>query len=147
MKLQTYFRIFLLLSAMPALDTKADVDLAKLEKCNVVWDTPGKTSLDSMPLGNGDIGLNVWVEKGGDLLFYVSKTDAWTDNVRQLVKVGRIRLMLTPNPFEDGAPFKQSLSLKDGAVIIDAGQTGRRRVVAGMGGRQSARGSRVRHGR
>ncbi len=31
----------------------------------------------SMPLGNGDIGLNVWVDPGGDLLFYISKTDAW----------------------------------------------------------------------
>jgi len=34
-----------------------------------------------MPLGNGDIGLNVWTEPGGDLLFYISKTDAWGDQV------------------------------------------------------------------
>ena len=30
-----------------------------------------------MPLGNGDIGLNVWIEEGGDLLFYISKADAF----------------------------------------------------------------------
>ncbi len=29
---------------------------------NIVWDTPSKDALGSMPLGNGDIGLNVWVE-------------------------------------------------------------------------------------
>jgi hypothetical protein len=38
----------------------------------VVWDTPSRDSSGSMPLGNGDIGLNVWVEEEGDLLFYLS---------------------------------------------------------------------------
>ena len=33
-----------------------------------------------MPLGNGDIGVNAWVEPSGDLLFYVGKTDAWSEN-------------------------------------------------------------------
>jgi hypothetical protein len=40
-----------------------------LSKYNVVWDTPSEDSFGSMPLGNGDIGLNVWVEKNGDILF------------------------------------------------------------------------------
>ena len=34
-----------------------------ISQYNVVWDTPSEGSLGSMPLGNGDIGLNVWVEK------------------------------------------------------------------------------------
>ena len=29
---------------------------------NVVWDSPSKDATGSMPIGNGDIGLNVWVE-------------------------------------------------------------------------------------
>ena len=48
-----------------------------------------------MPLGNGDLGLNVWVEKSGDLLLYLSKTDAWSDDVggsKGLLKLGRIRV-------------------------------------------------------
>ena len=52
-----------------------------------------------MPLGNGDVGLNVWVEKSGDLVFYISKTDAWSDNVgasKGLPKVGRVRVKLSP---------------------------------------------------
>jgi Domain of unknown function (DUF5703) len=28
-----------------------------------------------MPLGNGDIGINAWVETNGDLCFYIGKTD------------------------------------------------------------------------
>src|SRR5271167_2505057 len=42
---------------------------------NVDWDAPGPSALQSMPIGNGDIGLNVWVEEGGDVLFYIGKTD------------------------------------------------------------------------
>lgn len=34
---------------------------------NVVWDLPSKDSSGMMPIGNGDIGLNVWVEDGGDM--------------------------------------------------------------------------------
>lgn len=55
-----------------------------------------------MPLGNGDIGLNVWVEDGGDLLFYLSKTDAWDENARLISSAefvflsGRIRSYYTP---------------------------------------------------
>lgn len=32
------------------------------DSCNVVWDTPSENSLGSMPLGNGDIGLNLWTD-------------------------------------------------------------------------------------
>ncbi|MBI5092072.1 MAG: hypothetical protein HZB26_06455 [Candidatus Hydrogenedentes bacterium] len=91
-----------------------------LDACNVVWDAPSHDSSGSMPLGNGDIGLNVWVEEGGDLLSYISKTDAWDENAR-LVKLGRIRVKLTPNPFAKGAPYSQSLLLRDGVVEIKAG--------------------------
>ncbi len=40
-----------------------------LDACNVTWNTPGPSSQQSMPIGNGDIGLNVWVESSGDLAF------------------------------------------------------------------------------
>ena len=33
-----------------------------LDDCNVIWESPGKYSLDSMPLGNGDVGANVWID-------------------------------------------------------------------------------------
>ena len=46
---------------------------------NVVWNELGTSSADSMPLGNGDVGLNVWTEQNGDLVFYIGKNDAWGD--------------------------------------------------------------------
>ena len=40
----------------------------ELDACNVIWNEPGPSASQSMPLGNGDIGLNVWAEDG-DILF------------------------------------------------------------------------------
>ncbi|WP_147383972.1 DUF5703 domain-containing protein [Maribellus luteus] len=91
-----------------------------IDDCNVVWDSPSKNSLGSMPAGNGDIGINLWVEENGDLLFYLSKTDAWSENAR-LLKLGKVRLSLSPNPFNTGKPFSQELILKDGVIHIEAG--------------------------
>jgi alpha-L-fucosidase 2 len=89
-----------------------------LDNYNVVWTTPSENAHGSMPLGNGDIGINAWVEDSGDLVFYVSKTDAWDENAR-LCKIGRVRvkfdLPLTP---KDG--FRQELKLRDGVIEIAA---------------------------
>jgi len=79
-----------------------------IETYNVVWNSPGKDSSGSMPIGNGGIGLNLWVEENGDLLFYISKTDSWSDNCR-LLKLGRVRLKLSPNPFGKEEHFSQTL--------------------------------------
>ncbi len=51
---------------------------------DVVWDSPSEDSSGSMPIGNGDIGLNLWVNPTGELVFYVSKTDSWSENARLL---------------------------------------------------------------
>jgi hypothetical protein len=93
---------------------------AWLEHCNVTWASPSRDSAGSMPLGNGDIGLNVWVERNGDLLCYLSKTDAWCGTGR-LLKLGRLRVSLEPNPLRDGLPFRQTLRLREGEIEITAG--------------------------
>jgi alpha-L-fucosidase 2 len=90
------------------------------ERYNVVWHFPGPDSAASMPLGNGDLAINLWVEPDGDLLFYVSKTDAWSDEAR-LLKLGRVRVSITPNPFVRGNTFRQELRLERGEIQIDAG--------------------------
>jgi alpha-L-fucosidase 2 len=92
-----------------------------MDQYNVIWDSPSKDFNGSMPLGNGDIGLNLWVEAGGDLIFYISKTDAW-DELMRLVKVGRVRVKLSPNPFVKGRPFLQTLHLRQGEIEICAGE-------------------------
>jgi len=63
--------------------------LDTLDQYNVIWDSPSRNAAGSMPLGNGQIGVNVWAEPDGDVLFYVSATDAWDDNGR-LLKLGRL---------------------------------------------------------
>jgi len=86
---------------------------------NVLWETPSQDENGSMPIGNGDIGANVWVEENGDFLFYISKTDAISENA-VLLKLGKVRVKLTPNPFMKGANFKQELDIKEGCIKISA---------------------------
>lgn len=92
----------------------------EIDRYNVVWTSPSRNPSGSMPIGNGEVGLNVWVEEDGDLLFYLARTDAWSE-VCRLLKLGRIRVRLSPNPFTKGNPFRQELRLREGAIIITAG--------------------------
>ena len=69
-----------------------------------------------MPCGGGDIGFNVWVEKG-DLLVYMAKSGCFDEN-NALLKEGRIRVRCTPNAFE-GESFKQQLKLEEGYIQIE----------------------------
>lgn len=89
---------------------------------NIVWNSQSKNSSESMPLGGGSIGLNVWVENG-DILFYLSKSGAFDEN-NQLLKLGRCRLRLDPNPFDSCAKeFKQELWLNESKIVISSGST------------------------
>ncbi len=103
----------LILSLNPA---SASFPRARLDACNVTWTTPGGDARGSMPLGNGDIGLNVWMEESGDLLFHIGKTDAWDESMR-LVKVGGVRVKCNP-ALDTGAGFSQTLDLATGTVFI-----------------------------
>ncbi len=87
---------------------------------NVVWTSPSTNSNGSMPLGNGDIGVNVWTENNRDLVFYLSKTDAWDDN-GSLLKLGKVRVSLPEGTFAADGPFKQEFRLQDGTIQINAG--------------------------
>jgi hypothetical protein len=93
----------------------------ELNYCNIIWDSESKNSSESMPCGGGDIGLNVWVEKG-ELLCYLSKSGAFDEN-NGFMKLGRMRVKLSPNPF-DGTDFKQELVLQDGYVKITGTKNG-----------------------
>jgi len=70
-----------------------------------------------MPCGGGDIGLNVWVENG-ELLFYIAQSGTFDEN-NALLKLGRVRIKLSPNPF-DGKEFRQQLNLQNGHLMIGA---------------------------
>lgn len=85
------------------------------EQYNVVWTSQSRNASESMPCGGGDIGLNVWVEKG-EILFYIARSGAF-DEHNCLLKAGRVRVKLSPNPFA-GNSFRQELKLAKGYVII-----------------------------
>jgi hypothetical protein len=96
-----------------------------LDQYNIIWDAPSYNSGESMPCGGHDIGLNVWVEadhedSNGDLLFYMDRAGSFDEN-NQMLKLGRVRLCLTPNPFGGASPFRQELKLRQGYVEITAG--------------------------
>lgn len=103
-------------------DAKMPQQMGYPDEYNVVWTSPSpaNTINGSMPLGNGDIALNVWVEADGDLILLLAKSDAWDENAI-LCKLGRLRMRFTPNPFRHGYPFLQSLILSRGEIEIVAG--------------------------
>jgi hypothetical protein len=86
----------------------------ELERYNSVWNTPSKDATGSMPLSGGALGLNVWVE-GGDLLFYIGHPDSRIEDGK-LVKLGRVRLTLSPSPFK--AKFRQELDLMESCLRV-----------------------------
>jgi hypothetical protein len=92
-----------------------------IEKYNVTWTSQSQNSSESMPCGGGDIGLNVWVEHG-ELLFYIARSGTFDEN-NAMLKLGRVRVKLSPNPF-DGHDFKQQLNLQNGSVSI-SGKNGK----------------------
>ena len=49
--------------------------LEQLAAHNVIWDSPSQDMHGSMPIGNGDLAANLWVEPSGNLVFYLSKSD------------------------------------------------------------------------
>ncbi|HEX6429224.1 MAG TPA: DUF5703 domain-containing protein, partial [Niastella sp.] len=92
-----------------------------LPSYNITWNSQSQNAAGSMPCGGGDIGLNVWVEKG-ELLLYMAKSGSFDEN-NALLKPGRIRVKCTPNAF-DGEYIKQELKLEEGYIQIE-GRNGR----------------------
>lgn len=118
--MKTYYSILVILSCFLVLP-KAKAQDNELKNCNITWTTQSKNSSESMPCGGGDIGLNVWVENG-DLLFYMSRSGTFDEN-NAFLKLGRVRVHLSPNPFE-GKVFQQKLNLQDGSVYIEGENDG-----------------------
>src|SRR3954470_13875792 len=108
MKLTFFFSLLVLCLVSDAQETP--------NSCHITWTSQSKNSSESMPCGGGDIGLNVWVENG-EILIYLSRTGTFDDS-NAFLKLGRIRVKLSPNPFA-GNLFRQELIVKDGYIKID----------------------------
>jgi len=90
-----------------------------MKPSNFIWDSPSADSAGSMPLGNGDLSANVWVQRDGRIRFYLGKTDAW-DELGRLVKVGAFDICLMPNPFDGFSDFSQTLDPASGCITVKA---------------------------
>jgi hypothetical protein len=112
----TSFRPFATILTLILVILNVNAENSWLKPYNVVWDSPSTDSEQSMPCGGGDIGLNVWVENG-DILMYVARSGTF-DELNGFPKIGRIRVTLSPNPFDEGNSFRQELKLKEGCVEI-----------------------------
>jgi hypothetical protein len=87
-----------------------------LDMYDTVWTAPSRNAAESMPVGGGDVGLNVWVEDG-EVLFYIGRSGTFDEN-NHMLKLGRVRLRLDPNPFARGGEFRQALKLRSGRIEI-----------------------------
>lgn len=87
---------------------------------DVTWDSLGTNENSSMPLGNGDVAMNAWTEQNGDIVLLIAKSDSWSEN-GQLLKLGKVRISLSPNPFINTPGFTQTLRLETGEMELKAG--------------------------
>ena len=92
----------------------------KVRRYNVAWDTPSHGATGSMPVGNGDVAANVWIQEDGALHFLVSKADAFDEN-HQLLKLGLVTITFDPPLHPMGPGFNQTLDLMTGTVVIQLG--------------------------
>ena len=90
-----------------------------MQRYNVIWNTPSKDATGVMPIGNGDIGAGVYAIENGDLYLLLAKNDAYTYQ-GDIFKTGRVRISVNPNPFKTGKPFRQTLDLVTGSILIEA---------------------------
>ena len=72
-------------------------------------------AMQSLPLGNGDIGTNVWLSSDGNIHLLVSKTDTWSELYR-LQKPAYLVLKTNPPLFANGADF--DLNIAEGFLMF-----------------------------
>jgi hypothetical protein len=110
--------VYLLIFIFIATATLWGSDKSSLSKYDVEWFSQSRNASESMPFGGGDIGCNAWVENN-NLMLYIQRSGCFSENGEYL-KLGRVRINLTPNPFEGGIKFSQRLDLNNGQIIIKA---------------------------
>jgi hypothetical protein len=121
MYIENYFKQIIVFFLLIVLSTSfISAQSKSVAAYDVVWNSLVTDENSSMPLGNGDVALNVWTEQNGDIVLLVAKSDAWSEN-GQLLKLGRVRISLKPNPFTNSPSFTQTLRLETGDVELRTG--------------------------
>ena len=119
----------LLLLALLALSINAAAAVPDVvRRAAVTWrDADWPAELGSLPLGNGDVSANAWIERDtGDLLLYLAKSDAFDINALP-IKVGRLRFSFDPPLWtaatERNASWAQTLTVANATLTVQ-GDTG-----------------------
>jgi hypothetical protein len=90
-------------------------------KYDVTFTTPSSDVRGSMPLGNGRMGANIWVEPDGHMYFLMSHVDA-VDEDGHLLKTGLVEV-----EFDDGinisTVFSQTYHVNNGTISVQLGPT------------------------
>lgn len=98
---------------------------------NVVWKDFWKEVdgfwVNSMPIGNGDVGANVFVESDTGAIGALLAQQGAFDESGEMIKVGLVNLSLSPSPWLAGRFFQQELDLGTGTINIFLGGAGRSR--------------------
>jgi hypothetical protein len=95
--------------------------LGSVADCSPVLAGVGESDRASLPLGNGEVCANVWVQSDG-LHFYLARSDALTE-LDRTVKLGEYVVSITPNPFEHARSIRQELNLPTGHFEVSAKTT------------------------
>ena len=122
MKTNHYFFLILSLIGCFIINTSHFLSASpgnSMNRYNVVWNCPSKDATGVMPIGNGDIAAGVYAIENGDLYMLMAKNDAYT-YMGDIFKTGRVKISLNPNPFKSGKPFRQTLDLTTGSILIEA---------------------------
>jgi hypothetical protein len=85
----------------------------------LVWNSPSKNVNETMPLGNGEVALNAWIDETGNLKFYIARIDSIDEN-GQLLKVGAVKIS-PQHSVSTQAAFKQTLNVKHGTLEASYG--------------------------
>lgn len=90
--------------------------MVMMEHGKFVWRGKMERPERSLPLGNGEIGANVWT-CGHDLFLLLSKTDAWSE-LGRLLKVGLVRIALGNRGFDEKTLYR--LDMRRGELNLSA---------------------------
>jgi len=62
----------------------------ELARQDVIWTTPSMDAAASMPIGNGEVVLNAWVDaRTSEICLLIARTDSVSE-ISRILKVGRI---------------------------------------------------------
>ncbi|MDR2704322.1 MAG: DUF5703 domain-containing protein [Planctomycetaceae bacterium] len=117
------FVTMLILSMLPMFIFNATIngEESSLSLYKIVWETPSKNVYETMPLGNGEVGINAWIDETGDLKFYIARIDS-LDEFARILKLGSVRIRIgEPDKKRTAQSFRQILDVKRGVLEASYG--------------------------